>query len=251
MAAERSINVLTALQGNLEFGRACDSLMSSLGLMNGPRRLRRLIVTSALPGEGKTTIATCLAARLAAAGDRALIIDADLRRPRVHSLLGVSGTPGLIDLLTDQVPSAAATRQISLDGIAKGQGGALDVIPSGKGTRHALSLLRSPAAAQKLEQLTAPYDVVVIDSPPVLAVSDSLWLVRHVDGVVLVLHTGSTTMRAAEGAKNRIAEAGGHIVGTVLNRFDQKLHGMGFYPYGSYYDVEQERVPRERRAHKR
>ena len=235
MRAEPTMNMVAIVERDDEIGRACDTLISSLRVAEGSGGLRRLLVTSALPKEGKTTIAACLGLRLAAAGERVLVVDADLRRPMVHRLFGLKNGPGLMDALGGDVPVAEAIRPVDLSGLTTKRGGGLEVVPSGRSPQNALSLLRSPAVERMMHDLTASSDVVVIDSPPVLAVSDSLWLVRHVDGVILVLRAGSTTARDAERAKERIVQAGGRVLGSVLNRFDERVHGPEFHPYGAYY----------------
>ena len=249
MRADRRPDVFSAVGGDGELGRACDTLISSLLTANGSGRPRRLLVTSAQPAEGKSTIAVCLALRLAATGERALLIDGDLRRPMVHRLLGVAGGSGLMDVLGGEVTPAQAIRTIDVTALTTERGGALDVLASGRVPRNVLAALRSPAVDRVMHDLAASYDMVVIDSPPVLAVSDSLWLVDHVDGVVLVLRTGTTAMRDVADTTERITRAGGRVLGTVLNRFDEAVHGPGFQPYGAYYGVgSMEPATRERRA---
>ena len=234
------MNVLAALERDVALAQACDTLISSLSLVEGGHPLRSVLVTSAQPEEGKTTVAVCLALRMAATGKRTLVVDADLRRPMVHQLLRLDNSTGLMDVVAGDVAAVKAIREVDAAG-TNGRLAALGVLTSGRSPRSATAVLQSPSFIQVLRDLGAGYDAVVIDCPPVLSVSDSLWLVRHVDGVVLVLGTGCTTERDARRAKQRIEEAGGRLLGAVLNRFDEKLHGPEFHPYHSYYDVERER----------
>jgi capsular exopolysaccharide synthesis family protein len=240
MAVEKSMNVLAALERDVPLAQACDTLISSLSLVEGGHPLRSVLVTSAQPEEGKTTVAVCLALRMAATGKRTLVVDADLRRPMVHQLLRLDNSTGLMDVVAGDVAAVKAIREVDAAG-TNGRLAALGVLTSGRSPRSATAVLQSPSFIQVLHDLGAGYDAVVIDCPPVLAVSDSLWLVRHVDGVVLVLCTGRTTERDASRAKQRIEDVGGRLLGAVLNRFDEKLHGPEFHPYHSYYDVERER----------
>ena len=241
MAAEKSMNVLAAVERDITLAQACDALVSSLSLTEGSRPLRSVLVTSAQPEEGKTTVAVCLALRMASAGKRTLVVDADLRRPMVHRFLRLDNSVGIMDVVAGDVAAVKAIREVDASGGTNGRSTALGVLTSGRSPRSATAVLQAPSFVQALRDLGTDYDAVVIDCPPVLSVSDSLWLVRHVDGVVLVLRTGRTTEHDARRAKLRIEDAGGHVLGAVLNRFDEKLHGPEFLPYHSYYDVERER----------
>ena len=241
MAVEKSMNLLAALERDVALAQACDTLISSLSLVEWGHPLRSVLVTSAQPEEGKTTVAVCLALRMAATGKRTLVVDADLRRPMVHQLLRLDNSTGLMDVVAGDVAAVKAIREVDATAGTNGRLAALGVLTSGRSPSSATAVLQSPSFIQVLRDLGAGYDAVVIDCPPVLSVSDSLWLVRHVDGVVLVLRTGRTTERDARRAKQRIEDAGGRLLGAVLNRFDETLHGPEFHPYHSYYDVERER----------
>jgi capsular exopolysaccharide synthesis family protein len=241
MAAEKSMNVLAAVERDVALAEACDTLISSLSLSEGARPLRSVLVTSAQPEEGKTTVAVCSALRMASTGKRTLLVDADLRRPMVHRLLRLDNSTGIMDVVAGNLAAVAAIREVDASGGTNGGSTALGVVTSGRPPRNATAVLQAPSFVQVLRDLGTGYDTLVIDCPPVLSVSDSLWLVRHVDGVVLVMNTGRTTERDARRAKQRIEDAGGHVLGAVLNRFDEKLHGPEFHPYHAYYDVDGER----------
>jgi capsular exopolysaccharide synthesis family protein len=238
MGRDRVMNLLAAFGRDVVLGQACDTLISSLGVADGGLTLRTFVVTSAQPAEGKTTVAVCLALRMAAAGKRVLLIDADLRRPMVHRLLGVDNAQGMVHLLNGGSAGASAVQDVDLAGLLPGAAGTLAVLTSGRTPRSATAVLQTASFSHVLRDVGAGRDAVVIDSPPVLSVSDSLWLVRHVDGVILVLNTGSTAEADARQAKGRIEEAGGRVLGVVLNRFDERLHGPGFHPYHAYYEIE-------------
>jgi len=96
-------------------------------------------------------------------------------------------------------------------------------------------VMESPKLREAVEYLRAVYDVVLFDSSPILSVSDALLLAPMVDGVILVLNTGIVAEKDAKRAKDRIEQAGGHILGVVMNRFNEKLHGKSYHPYYGYY----------------
>jgi succinoglycan biosynthesis transport protein ExoP len=239
--AEKSMNVLAAVERDVALAQACDTLIGSLSLTEGSRPSQSVLVTSARPEEGKTTVAVCLALRMAAMGKQTLVVDADLRRPMVHSLLRIDNSAGIMDVVAGDLAAVKAIREVDASGGTNGRSSTLSVLTSGRPPRDATAVLQKPSFMQVLRDLGTGYDAVVIDCPPVLSVSDSLWLVRHVDGVVLVLNTGRTTERDTRRAKQRIEDAGGRVLGAVLNLFDEKLHGPQFHPYHSYYEVEGER----------
>jgi len=226
---------LRLLDASEDLNQSYESLRSSLRLLNGVRPLKTLLFTSAQPEEGKTTVAVGLALAMARAGRRVLLIDGDLHRPKVHRLLGLQNAKGLGDVVAGGLCSADAMQAIEMPAISGRQPHALSVMTSGRAVASAFDVLQSPALAEMLRLVPAAYDVVLIDSPPVLSVSDPLLLAPLVDGVVLVVNTGTVTEADARRAKERIDQVGGHILGVVMNRFDEYLHGPSFQPYQGYY----------------
>jgi capsular exopolysaccharide synthesis family protein len=197
------------------------------------QRPRVLVVTSPNPGEGKTTVISNLAVSLAEINRRVLLIDADLRRPRVHQVFGMANTFGLSDLLAardpiDQIPLKASTLESGVPG--------LYVLPSGSRTHTISSLLHSPRMGELLERALRVFDTVLIDTPPVKQIADARVLGRISDGVVLVLRAGQTTRGTAKAAADRFADDGIRVLGTVLNAWDPASNGSGYYDGYSYDD---------------
>jgi polysaccharide biosynthesis transport protein len=195
------------------------------------RRPRVLVVTSPNPGEGKTTVISNLAVSLAEINRRVLLIDADLRRPRVHQLFGMPNHFGLTDLLAapepiEQIPLKASSLESGVPG--------LYVLPSGSRTYNISSLLHSPRMGELLERALRVFDTVLIDTPPVKQIADARVLGRLSDGVVLVLRAGQTTRGTARAAADRFAEDGIRVLGTVLNSWDPDTNGSGYYDGYSY-----------------
>ncbi|WP_022836138.1 polysaccharide biosynthesis tyrosine autokinase [Salisaeta longa] len=189
-------------------------------------------VTSSGKGEGKTTTAVNLAVALASAGKRTLIIDADLRRPRLHKLLGLEREPGLSHLLYDE-GQPVERFETSIDH--------LYAVPAGETVPNPSELLGSQRMRHFIEAMRPQFDVVIFDTPPVLLFSDALALSAHCDGTMLVVGADDTDQRAVDHALQRIREVDGSVLGCVLNRFtasnffDSTNYGYG-YSYG-YHEL--------------
>lgn len=188
----------------------------------------RLLLTSVHPGEGKSTTVANLAAALAENDARVLAIDADLRRPSLHRHFAAAQAPGLTDLATHSIDVAKARHS--------GPPRTPDIITSGRPVAGPAELLGSESMLRLLAEVGQGYDWVLIDSPPVLAVADTIVLTRMVDGIVLVVEAGKTPRAALQAAIEQIASVGGRIVGVVLNKLDVKRSAYtGSYHYGEYY----------------
>ena len=192
---------------------------------------RAILVTSPSPQEGKSTVVTNLGVALAEIKQRVLLIDADLRRPRIHTIFNQANTWGLIDLLSDSTPCA----QYSVDALGrKTHIPGLFTLPSGPITADSARLLYSPRMAELLGRLCNEFDAVLIDTPPVLSVADARILSRLVDAVLLVIRAGQTQRDAANMALNVFDSDGVPVLGTVLNDWNPRDTAYGDY-YGSYY----------------
>ena len=204
---------------------------------------RTLLVSSAQAGEGKTTLCINLAASLASSGGRVLLIDADLRRPSVWRYFDrPRESRGLVDVLTGQ----AGFDEACVYDDAK----AITFIPAGRVPPNPAELLGSTQMAALLAEVSAKYDYVIIDSPPILPVTDSVLLSRIVDGVVLVVKGSGTPKPVVIDAKNRLQNIGARVLGVVLNAIDVTRNDYAYYNryYYSYYQTEQRPSSRRGRA---
>lgn len=170
--------------------------------------LHVVMITSANGGEGKTTLATQLAASLARGWKRTLVIDGDLRHPATHTLFDVPQEPGLAEVLRGEVESADAVRATSFS--------RLWVLPAGNGDAHAIQALAQDSVRTLFEQLKQQYDFIIIDAPPVLPVTDSLLLGQHVDGVLFAILTDVSRAPAVYAAQQKLAPLGLHTLGAVV-----------------------------------
>ena len=184
--------------------------------------VRTILVTSSIPGEGKTTTAANLAVVFAQAGRRTLLIDADLRKPGVHKMFNLQNTEGLTSLLrpdaVDAVSIAQATEQENLA-----------VITTGPLPPNPAELLGSQRMKVILERLAAAVDLVIIDSPPLRAVTDAAILASITDGTVFVIDAGHTRRGAAVSGRDALAKVGARVLGVTLNRLSEKASGDYYY----------------------
>lgn len=190
--------------------------------------VRSVLFSSPGPSEGKSTTAINFAVMLAQQGQRVLVVDADLRRPSLHRALDVLREPGLTNLLIGDAEPRETIRPNVLPN--------LDFLPSGPFPPNPSELLNSKAMGRLIEELEQRYDQIVIDSPPVLAVTDAAVLAVHTDGAVLVLRSGETEQRTAERSVEQLRRVGVKVFGAVLNEVsaaspDESYYLQYYYSY--------------------
>jgi len=185
-----------------------------------------LLVTSAQASEGKTTTSYAISRGFSRVGKRVLLVDADLRRPSIHKVLGVENKNGLSSLLVGQSTPHDAIINTEHDG--------LNVLPAGPIPPSPAELLSSPRMAALLEQFERDYDLVVIDSAPILGLADSTELAALADGVVVVIESGRGRAGQFRNALRRLRGSNPIILGTVLTKFDPKAAGNSYYSYYGY-----------------
>ena len=183
-------------------------------------------VTSPAMGDGKTTLAANLAVSIAQSGKKVLLIDADFRRPRLHAVFGLSVKTGMASVLAGEAGLDEAVQTTPVPGLL--------VLPCGPYPSNPAELLTSPRFKEALDELRQTYDYVLIDTPPVLAVTDPCVVAPRVDGVLLVIRISQNARPAAERAKEILGTLGANLLGVVVNAVDEP-HGKGYgYGYGGY-----------------
>ena len=201
-------------------------LRTNLQFLDIAGRPKTIVVTSSLPGEGKSTTAINLAITLADAGSRVALVDADLRRPSVAEYMGLEGAVGLTTVLIGQ-----ATVQ---DVIQPWGNGNLHVLPSGQIPPNPSELLGSRSMADLLEQLTGLYDIVLIDTPPLLPVTDAAILARLTGGALVVVGANSLSRQQLAASLGSLETVGARVLGVVLNRLAYKqADAYSYYDYAS------------------
>jgi polysaccharide biosynthesis transport protein len=193
---------------------------------------RVIVLTSPCPGDGKTTVACNLSIAVAEIERKVLLIDGDLRRPRLHKVFGVSNTWGLSDVLwadtpLETVPISHVVRESEVSGLYLLPGGSCGVTP--------WNLFYSPRMSRLLKRLRTEFDMIMIDAPPMIHLADARVLGRLADGVILVVRAGQTTTESALFASQRFSEDGTRVLGTVLNSWDPRItRGYGYESYREY-----------------
>jgi succinoglycan biosynthesis transport protein ExoP len=227
---DRHVANLVLREPNSLFSESIQSLRLALRHAGFGREIKVLQMTSALPGEGKSTIAANLARACALCGDSVLLIDADLRRPNVAANIGLPGAPGLAEVLGGTAELRNVVRRDSQTG--------LDCIAGDMpvhGT-EALTLLSSRGMTGLIDLVRGAYDVVIIDSAPLLPVADPRVLVSQVDGVALVVASELTSRSAVQAALQETPGIESKILGAVMNRVVND-YGRNYAEYGSLYKV--------------
>jgi capsular exopolysaccharide synthesis family protein len=218
---------LIAASTNWSLIEAYRSLRVSI-LLSTSDRLRTMLVTSAQPGEGKTTTVVNLGITLAQLGSRVLVIDADMRKPRVGELLRVEANGrGLSTCLTGQHSLDDSVSATLIPNVF--------VLPCGPVPPNPPELLSSKAMRQLLSDAKDKFDFVLLDSPPLLMVSDGRVLASQADGVILVAQGGSTSREAVNHAKAHLLQVNANVVGVTLNNLDLSASGYGKYYYQGAY----------------
>lgn len=206
------------------------TLRTNLIFSQAVRSLRTIVVTSAAPSEGKTTTSSNLAVTFAQQGLRVLLVDCDLRKARLHKVFGVPREPGLTQLVLAHNAVTEVIHSTPVDGLYVMASGTLPPNPS--------ELVGGPRMANVLKALSAEFDLVVLDTPPLTAAADAAILGKSADGVLVVVRAGQTERGAAQHAVGQLNNVGARILGAVLNDPDAKVPRYGGYYYYDYYGSE-------------
>ena len=198
------------------YSESIRTIHTNLMLSDVDQRPRVVLVTSSLPGEGKSTLSVSLAEIAARYGQKVVVIDGDLRRPIIHRLAGAASKPGLVDWLLDRASFDDILQRHAIGGV--------DIIAAGELPTIPPNLLSSERFKQLLRGLTEQYDLIVIDSAPVLALPDTRVLSILADKTIFVVRWASTSYRVAGAALQQLHDGGAYVAGAVLTAVDVKAH---------------------------
>ena len=208
-----------------EQSEAIHSLRTNLILRMGTLGIKSVVVTSSEPSEGKSTTLLTLARDIARLGKRVLLVDADLRRPRLHKLLKVQDRTGLSDMLAQTVTMDKAIHRLGEDPV--------DFLLAGSAIDDAASVLNSDRFVMFVQKLEQKYDYVLFDGPPVLGLADAATLAMHVGATLFVLESDRARVGKTRVALGRLNAANASLLGALITKLDLKSEGYG---YGGYYE---------------
>ncbi|HEX8140338.1 MAG TPA: polysaccharide biosynthesis tyrosine autokinase [Pyrinomonadaceae bacterium] len=209
-------------------GEAYRHLRTSVLLATAGHAPKSLLVTSSIPSEGKTTTAVNTALSLAQTGARVLVIDADMRRPRLHSIFGLDNNKGLSTILSSEMSEAEI-----LDVVMPSVDGGLYILPSGTIPPNPAELIGSEQMARLMKIFEETFTHIIIDSPPIGSFTDGVLASTLVDGVLLVVHSGKTSRGIVRRTRQLLQDVGAKVFGVVLNNVNLREHD--YYYYRSYY----------------
>ncbi len=202
---------------------------------------KAILVTSAIQLEGKTFLVANLAISLAQMGKRVILVDSDLRRPRIHSIFGLKKSPGLTDTLVAEISGESATQDTELEN--------LKFIACGTIPPNPAELLSSKGMTKLIDDLRKEFDFILFDSPPVMSVTDAVVLATLVDGVVMVIKGAETPRPPIQRAIGQLSEVNVRVLGGVLNNIDLKKRGYYYqYYYKYYYGYGEEGKKKKRKS---
>ena len=238
---EFAARLITHFAPKSPISEAYRTFRTNLQYTNVDRELKAFLVTSPGPGEGKSTSVSNLAITMAQTGSRVLLIDSDLRRPVLHSIFNVDRDIGLSNILVGKVSVQEAVKKTEIEN--------LFVLPCGTLPPNPSELLGSKAMATTLEEMKRLYDIVLFDSPPIIAVTDAAVLSTLLDGVILVVKSGQTDREAAFRAHALLKNVKTRVLGSLLNGVQiESLYGSYYYYYHYYYYGKDNTKKRKRKS---
>jgi protein-tyrosine kinase len=202
--------------------------------MVSDRACRHIAITSVTNGDGKSTSAANLAVVFAQSGRRVCLVDGDLRRPTLHELFGLPNVEGLTSALTHGKPLHTVAKSPDIENLA--------VVVAGRGSQETFQDLLTPQRLERvLRESEAGFDLVLFDTPPVIAAADALNVAAVCDGVILVVRAGSVPLSVLRRATEQIGQVKGRVVGVLLNRVDLRAADADFYRYyRGYHAISKE-----------
>jgi len=206
-------------------------LYSNIRHIDGRNPKRSFLITSAERGEGKSTVASHLALTVARfRGKKSLLVDSDLRRPKAHQIFDIPKEPGLCECLLGEIDPLEAVKDTPIEN--------LKIIPAGRRIKSPAHLFEGDIMTEIFEKIKFYYDIVIVDSAPVIPVSDPMLISSVLDGVVLVMLAGKTPRNVSLRAKNILLDANANLLGVVVNNMSEVLPYYYDYRYYGYSEDE-------------
>lgn len=227
-----SVRLITQRDPKSPVSEAYRTLRTNIQFSGIDKELKTIVFTSATPGEGKSTVASNLASSIALSEKRIIVIDCDLRRPKLHKIFGISNYDGLTSILMGE----KRLKDVVYSG--RDEISSLNVLTSGPIPPNPAELLASKRMKDFLQDVEDEYDMVILDCPPVGLFTDSAILSTLSDGTILVIESGRTDVEEAQRAKELLDKVNTNIIGVVLNKVKVKgsSYKYWYYDYANYYD---------------
>ncbi len=238
-AANPTSELLIHNDSRSSLAEAYRQLRTSILLSTAGHAPKSLLITSSLPAEGKTTTAINTAISLAQTGAKVLIIDADMRRPRLHSIFNISNAQGLSTLLSNELSDETFLQSIGYDEEAK-----LNLLPSGPVPPNPAELIASEQMSNLMKMLQKNFTHIVVDSPPIASFTDGVLIASMVDGVILVVNAGKSSRQIVRRSRQLLMDIGAKVFGVVLNNVNLRSQD-NYYYYQSYYHRDNYRSDEE------
>lgn len=224
----QTTEIITAQDPKSPVAEAYRTLRTNIQFSSTDEKLQVIALTSSGPGEGKSTTAANLAVAMATSGNRTILIDSDLRKPRLHKIFKCSNHKGLSNLLIGETKFDSIAYKTDIEN--------LYILTSGTKPPNPSELIGSAKMQRFIVGLKENFDYIIIDTPPVIAVTDAQIISRYADGFILVVAAGQADKQAAIKAKDLLNKVNAKILGVVLNKVDMKNNKHGYGTYYSYYD---------------
>lgn len=234
----KNIDIITIKNPRSPIAEAYRTLRTNIQFSSFDKKIQTIVITSSGPSEGKSTTSSNLAVVMAQNGNKTILIDCDQRKSKLHKVFLTSNQKGLSDLLVGNSAFEEAVEKTEIEN--------LDILTSGTKPPNPSELLASTKMEKFIENLREKYDCIIIDTPPVIAVTDAQIVSRYADGCLLVVASAQAEREAALKAKELLEKVGAKIIGVVLNKLDiQEKAYYGQY-YADYSDDGEEKKKRRR-----
>ena len=227
------LNIITLNRPKSPISEAYRTLRTNVEFSAIDSKSKTLLITSSSPKEGKTTTAVNLAVSIAQVGKKTLLLDCDLRKPQIHKIFKISNEMGgLSNILIDEIKAEQGIKETEVP--------YLYVLPSGKMPPNPSELLSSQKMQQFIEYLRQSFDYIVVDSPPLIVVTDAQIISKYCDACILIVAAGESDRNAVIKAKELLSNANANLIGIVLNKIEI-LRGS-YYKYYHYYETEKDNI---------
>lgn len=227
-----SLNIISVNDPKSPVAEAYRTLRTNIQFSSLDSKVQTLVITSSGPSEGKTTTSSNLAVSMAQGGKKTILIDCDQRKPRLHKVFGISNSRGLSNYLIGEAALGDVVQESEVDN--------LYLLPAGTRPPNPAELLSSSRMHSFLEELKKDFDHIILDTPPVIMVTDAQILSQYADGSILVVASGEADREAAIRSKELLEKVNSKILGVVLNKIDTSRKGYYSHYYNQYYGNETE-----------